>query len=54
MARQTEKCTIKVTNKYVHNPEAAERGRELWASYLAEHLARRLAEEARARRQDQL
>ncbi|HYF91933.1 MAG TPA: hypothetical protein VD969_06780 [Symbiobacteriaceae bacterium] len=47
MARRQREYIVKVTHRYVHNPEAVERGLELWATYLAEHLSKRLAEEAR-------
>jgi hypothetical protein len=53
MARKAKEYTVKVTHTYVHNPEAVERGLELWASYLAEHLARRMAEEHREKAADQ-
>jgi hypothetical protein len=48
--RKASEVTVRVTQKYVHDPEAVERGKELWASYLARHLSKRLAEE-HARRQ---
>lgn len=47
MARRPKEYIVKVTHRYVHDPEAVERGLELWATYLAEHLSKRLAEEAR-------
>lgn len=49
MARKPKEYVVKVTHRYVHNPEAVERGLELWATYLAEHLAKRMAEEHRAK-----
>lgn len=48
MKRKADESLIKVTHRYVHNPEAVERGMELWASYLARHLKKRLAQEAKA------
>jgi hypothetical protein len=53
LARRPKEYIVKVTHRYVHNPEAVERGLELWATYLAEHLSRRLAEEARAKKNEQ-
>jgi hypothetical protein len=50
VARQPKEYTVKVTHQFVHNPEAVERGLQLWAAYLASHLGRRLAQEARERR----
>jgi hypothetical protein len=51
MRRKANDATIKVTHRYVHNPEAAERGMELWASYLARHVRKQLAEEEKVRRE---
>ncbi len=50
MGRRPKEYTVRVTHKCVHNPEAVERGLRLWATYLARHLSRKLAEEARGRR----
>jgi hypothetical protein len=47
MARRSKPLTIKVTHRYVHDPEAVERGLQLWASFLAEHLRKQLLAEAR-------
>lgn len=45
MARKAKPVEIKVTHIYTPDPEAVERGLELWASFLARHLMKRLAEE---------
>lgn len=47
MARRTKPLTIKVTHRYVHDPEAVERGLQLWATFLAEHMRKQMIEEAR-------
>lgn len=47
MARRAKPLTIKVTHRYVHDPEAVERGLQVWAMFLAEHLRKQLLEEAR-------
>jgi hypothetical protein len=47
MARRSKPLTIKVTHRYVHDPEAVERGLQVWAMFLAEHLRKQMLEEAR-------
>lgn len=49
MARKRKEYTIQVTHRYVHDPESVERGLQLWATYLAQHLIRRLAQEREER-----
>jgi len=51
VARKRKEYTVHVTHTYVHDPEAVERGLQLWASYLAQHLIRRLGEEQKAKRE---
>lgn len=51
MARKRKQYTIHVTHTYVHDPEAVERGLQLWVGYLAQHLIRRFAEEPKAKRE---
>jgi hypothetical protein len=51
VGRKPKEITLTITHTYVHNPEAVERGLELWASYLARHMAKRLTEEAQNRHQ---
>lgn len=53
MARRTKPLIIKVTHRYVHDPEAVERGLQLWATYLAEHLRKQMLEEARREREEE-
>ncbi|MDF2629684.1 MAG: hypothetical protein K0R39_3515 [Symbiobacteriaceae bacterium] len=50
VGRRSKEYTVTVTHSYVHNPGAVERGLQLWAAYLAQQVGRRLAEEARQRR----
>jgi hypothetical protein len=47
MARRSQPLTIKVTHRYVHDPEAVERGLQIWAMFLAEHLRKQMLEEAK-------
>jgi hypothetical protein len=47
MARRAKPLTIKVTHRYVHDPEAVERGLQAWAMFLADHLRKQMVEEAR-------
>lgn len=51
MPRKRREYTVQVTHTYVHDPEAVERGLQLWATYLAQHLIRRFAEERQAKRE---
>lgn len=48
MARRSKPITIKVTHRYVHDPEAVERGLQAWAMFLAEHLRKKMLAEAQA------
>jgi hypothetical protein len=50
MARRTKPLTIKVTHRYVHDPEAVERGLQTWAMFLAEHLRAQLLAEVKRER----
>lgn len=45
MARRPREYTIKVTHRYVHDPEAVERGLEAWAMFLARHLHELVAQQ---------
>jgi hypothetical protein len=45
MGRRKQPYTIKVTHRYVVDPEAVERGLQAWAMFLAEHLRKKMAEE---------
>lgn len=45
MARRSKPITVKVTHRYVHDPEAVERGLQTWAIFLAEHLRKQVLEE---------
>lgn len=47
MARRSKPLTIKVTHRYVYDPEAVERGMQAWAMLLADHLRKQMLEEAR-------
>lgn len=47
MARRRQPMTIKVTHRYVYDPEAVERGLQAWAMFLADHLRKRMLEESR-------
>jgi len=47
MGRRAKPLTIKVTHRYVHDPEAVERGLQAWAMFLADHLRKQMLEEAR-------
>jgi len=49
VARKRKEYTVHVTHSYVHDPESVERGLQLWATYLAQHLIRRLSEEQQAK-----
>lgn len=51
LAGRRKEYTVHVTHTYTHDPEAVERGLQLWASYLARHLIRRLAEEGPEKRE---
>lgn len=51
LARRRKEYTVHVTHTYVHDPEAVERGLQLWASYLAQHLIRRLDAEGLKKRE---
>lgn len=50
MTRKRKEYTVHVTHTYVHDPESVERGLQLWATYLAQHLVRQLAEAQQARK----
>lgn len=45
MARRKKPHVIRVTHRYVVDPEAVERGMQAWAMFLAEHLRKKVAEE---------
>jgi len=47
MARKSKPLTIKVTHRYVYDPEAVERGLQAWAMFLADHLRKQMLEESR-------
>lgn len=47
MARRTKPMVVKVTHRYVHDPEAVERGLQAWAMMLADHLRKQMLDEAR-------
>jgi len=47
MARKSKPLTIKVTHRYVYDPEAVERGLQAWAMFLADHLRKQIVEESR-------
>lgn len=51
LARKRKEYTVHVTHSYVHDPESVERGLQLWATYLAQRLIRRLGEERQAKRE---
>ncbi|MFZ5813894.1 MAG: hypothetical protein ACOY93_01145 [Bacillota bacterium] len=51
MARKPKEYTVHVTHSYVHDPEAVERGLQLWATFLAQHLIRRMSEERKAKQE---
>lgn len=51
LARKRKEYTVQVTHSYVHDPDAVERGLQLWASFLAQHLIRRLNEERQVKRE---
>lgn len=42
MARRAKPINIKVTHRYVYDPEAVERGLQTWAIFLAEHLRKQM------------
>jgi hypothetical protein len=52
MSRRTKPITIKVTHRYVYDPEAVERGLQTWAMFLAEHLHKQMLEEVRLKQQE--
>ncbi|MDF2631239.1 MAG: hypothetical protein K0R39_5070 [Symbiobacteriaceae bacterium] len=52
MARRPKEYIVHVTHRSVHNPEAYQRGLELWATYLAENLSKPQAGGVRADRDD--
>lgn len=47
MGRRAKPLTIKVTHRYVHDPEAVERGLQAWAMFLADHLRKQMLEDAK-------
>ncbi len=47
MARRRKPVTIKVTHRYVYDPEGVERGLEAWAMFIADHLRKQVLEESR-------
>lgn len=47
MARRSKPLTIRVTHRYVHDPEAVERGMQAWAMMLADHLRKQMLEESK-------
>lgn len=46
MARRRQQLTIHLTEKFVYDPEAVERGLKAWAMFLSEHVKELLREEA--------
>jgi hypothetical protein len=53
MARRAKPMTIRVTHRYVHYPEAVERGLQTWAMFLAEHLRTQLLAEVRREQEEE-
>lgn len=51
MPRGKKTLTIKVTHRYVADPEAVDRAMKIWASMLAEAIKRKALEQARAARE---
>lgn len=51
LAGKQEKYIIQVTHRYVPDPAAVERGLQIWAMYLAEHLRSQALQPRRKRKQ---
>lgn len=51
MPRGKKQLTIKVTHRYVVDPEAVEQAMKVWAAMLAETLRRKAQEQARRERE---
>lgn len=51
MGRRKQPYVVKVTHRYVVDPEAVERGLQAWAMFLAEHLRKKMAEELKEQRE---
>lgn len=47
MARTRKPVVVKVTHRYVYDPEAVERGLQAWAMFLADHLRKQMIEESK-------
>lgn len=45
MARRPAQVVIHLTEKFVYDPEAVERGLKAWALFLSEHLKESMKEE---------